>query len=101
MFTYRFSFADSYLSQRKFSKMPKKSVVKTLLCNEKKILKAAQDCNFFSLQKTDNKQAYLVLFRKLDILKIMPNNKRFKEAQEMFKMFFWKQFQSKKKKKVE
>ena len=70
--------------------MPKKSLIKSLLSNEKEILQAANDCNFYALHKTDKKKAYTVLFEKLKILKKLSTKKKFREAEEKFRLFFYR-----------
>ena len=70
--------------------MPKKILIKSLISNEKEILQAANDCNFYALHKTDKKKAYTVLFEKLKILKKLSTKKKFREAEEKFRLFFYR-----------
>ena len=69
--------------------MPKKSLIKSLISEEKEILQAAHDCNFYSLHDSNKKEAFTILFKKLDILKKLKTKKKFKEAEDKFRLFFW------------
>ena len=67
--------------------MLKKPLIKSLFSEEKEILRAAHDCNFYSLHKTDKIKAFTVLFEKLTILKKMSTKKLLEKLKKILGSF--------------
>ena len=68
----------------------KVSKIKEILKEKSKLLKVANECNFFEISKKDSSKAYGVLFDKLGLSTCFKDKKEKRNAELKFRKFFIK-----------